>query len=64
MATSQLSLGLTDPFGNKISCDTGSIPMRRLTLENLSRFRTLQDFFSKPPSPRSTAAPQQLALQI
>ncbi|KAH0565239.1 hypothetical protein GP486_001367 [Trichoglossum hirsutum] len=47
-ADSPLKLGLRDPFHNPISCPKGTIPMSRLTLERLTRFRTLNDFFSKP----------------
>jgi len=47
-ADSPLKLGLRDKFGNRISSPKGRIPMARLTLEKLTRFSTLQDFFSKP----------------
>ena len=48
-ADSPLKQGLKDRFGNPISCPTGSIPMARLTLERLTGFRTLGDFFAKVP---------------
>ena len=38
-----------DAFGNSIGCADGFIPMRRITLEELSRFRTLREFFEKGP---------------
>jgi len=38
-----------DTFGNPIGCAPGSIPMRRITLEELSRFETLQQYFEKGP---------------
>lgn len=38
-----------DKFGNAIACEQGTIPMRRVTLEEMSRFPTLHDFFSKGP---------------
>jgi hypothetical protein len=43
-----------DEFGNSARCEEGTIPMRRITLDELSRFATLQDFFKKAPD----AAPQ------
>jgi hypothetical protein len=44
---SPLKLGLKDRFGNPISCPKNKIPMARLTLEKLTRFSTLNDFFAK-----------------
>ena len=38
-----------DPFGNPVRCETGSIPMRRITLEDMSRFATLRQYFQKSP---------------
>lgn len=38
-----------DNFGNDLSCPSGTIPMRRLTLEDLARFATLKEFFQKGP---------------
>jgi hypothetical protein len=49
-ADSPLKLGLTDQFGNTISCPEHAIPMSRLTLERLTRFTTLRDFFGKFPN--------------
>jgi hypothetical protein len=46
---SPLTLGLVDPFGNAVSCEEGTIPMRRITLEETSRFETLEKFFHKTP---------------
>lgn len=46
---SPLTLGLVDPFGNAVSCEVGTIPMRRITLEEMSRFETLETFFRKIP---------------
>ena len=45
----QLSYKMKDLSGNIMYCRKGTIPMRRLTLETLTRFRTLDDFFSKGP---------------
>lgn len=36
-----------DRFGNIMFCDEGFIPMRRITLDDLTRFRTLEDYFNK-----------------
>jgi len=38
-----------DRHGNAMHCPPGTIPMRRVTLEDLSRFPTLKDFFRKGP---------------
>jgi hypothetical protein len=38
-----------DWYGNVMDCPEGTIPMRRVTLEDLTRFETLQDFFQKGP---------------
>src|SRR5437667_220037 len=38
-----------DRHGNVMQCPSGTIPMRRVTLEDLSRFPTLKDFFRKGP---------------
>jgi hypothetical protein len=46
---SPLTLGLVDPFGNAVSCEEGTIPMRRVTLEETTRFETLEKFFHKSP---------------
>lgn len=45
----QLSRKMKDLYGNTMYCRNGTIPMRRLTLETLTRFETLDDFFSKGP---------------
>ncbi len=48
--TGQLPSGQTaDAFGNSVTCEEGTIPMRRITLEELSRFETLRQFFQKGP---------------
>ena len=38
-----------DSFGNVMNCPEGTVPVRRVTLEDLARFETLQDFFRKGP---------------
>jgi hypothetical protein len=44
----QISPGLNvDPHGNLKSCTSGNIPIRRVTLEEMSRFETLAHFFQK-----------------
>jgi hypothetical protein len=48
---SQLPLGQTkDTFGNTLGCEANTIPMSRVTLEQLSRFKTLHEFFEKGPN--------------
>lgn len=36
-----------DVFGNAISCDQGTIPMRRITLEEMTRFGSLRGFLAR-----------------
>ena len=36
-----------DRFGNSIPCERGTIPLRRITLEEMTRFMNLRDFFRK-----------------
>jgi Neprosin/Neprosin activation peptide len=38
-----------DVFGNTMSCPPGTIPMRRITLEEIARFESLSHFFRKSP---------------
>lgn len=38
-----------DRHGNVMQCPLGTVPIRRVTLEDLTRFGTLQDFFQKGP---------------
>lgn len=40
----------TDDFGNTLGCEDHTIPMARVTLEQLSRFKTLHEFFEKGPN--------------
>lgn len=42
-----LSKRKKDPHGNVQFCEPGSIPMRRITLDELVRYETLADFFNK-----------------
>lgn len=39
--------GRRDPFGNRRFCRSGLIPLARVTLDQLVRFRTLRSFFAK-----------------
>ena len=48
-AVSPLTLGLSDAFGNTVGCDEGTIPLRRVTLKEMTHFRTLEGFFRKTP---------------
>lgn len=48
-AEPQLASEMTDPFGNSRSCPPGLIPFRRISLEELSRFESLDHFFRKSP---------------
>jgi hypothetical protein len=54
-----LQAGQRDPFGNEQCCPPGTIPIRRITLEEMTRFPTLADYFRKAPlvkgHPRLTA---------
>jgi hypothetical protein len=47
--TSPLDADQEDRHGNMMHCPPGTIPMRRVTMEDLSRFPTLRDFFRKGP---------------
>jgi Neprosin len=57
LAPSPLELGLADGFGNRIACDRDTVPMRRITLEELTRFSTLRQFFRKAPDAGTQPAP-------
>jgi hypothetical protein len=49
--TSQLSADkLVDEFGNSRVCEDNTIPLRRVTLQEMSRFATLKNFFEKGPN--------------
>jgi hypothetical protein len=49
----QVAPGSKDGHGNARTCPPGTIPMRRITLEEMTRFRTLEDFFRKDPRVKS-----------
>jgi hypothetical protein len=51
-----------DKHGNQMSCPAGYIPMRRITLEEMTRFESMRHFFQKSPHgggrpPRSSGNP-------
>ncbi|MCU1294641.1 MAG: hypothetical protein JWP08_3491, partial [Bryobacterales bacterium] len=47
----QVPAGKTkDEFDNTLGCEAQTIPMRRITLEQLSHFKNLQEFFQKGPN--------------
>ncbi|MGC9947142.1 MAG: neprosin family prolyl endopeptidase [Bryobacteraceae bacterium] len=50
-----------DEFGNSVACEAGTIPMRRLTLDEMTRFPTLQQFFQKGPNGAGRAPGSDLA---
>ena len=45
----QLSPDRKDHLGNAMYCEPGSIPIRRVTLDEMSRFETLDHYFRKTP---------------
>jgi hypothetical protein len=50
---SQNASNQVDELGNALTCDPSTIPMRRITLEEMTQFPTLRHFLQKKP----TAAP-------
>jgi hypothetical protein len=40
----------TDEFGNSVGCEQNTIPMRRITLEEMKQFPTLREYFQKGPN--------------
>lgn len=50
-----------DKFGNSTRCEANTTALHRLTLETLSRFATLHDFYKKSP-PLQTGSSQSAAL--
>lgn len=47
--TSFLEEGLTDDEGNAMHCPPGNVPIRRITLEDIVRFKNLEEFRQKAP---------------
>ena len=56
--TSQRNVTGIDAFGHKQVCNSGSIPMRRITLQEMSRFPTLHDFLAKGPNGAGQVRPR------
>lgn len=48
-ATSFVQAGGQDTHGNAVQVPDGTIPVRRVTIEEMARFQTLQHFFAKNP---------------
>lgn len=46
-AVAPMAADQTDRYGNPTLCPPGFVPVRRVTLDEMARFRTLGDFFSK-----------------
>ena len=46
-ATGPFAIGRKDRHGNPMGCPAGTIPVRRITMEQLARSSTLRDFLSK-----------------
>jgi hypothetical protein len=53
-----------DKFGNTMFCPPGTVPLRRITLDVLAGFETLQDFFQKSPDGRSQTPPNATAPSV
>ena len=58
----QLHADLHDQFGNRMLAPEGTIPVRRLTIEDLARFSTLHEFFQKSPGSSGAARPPHVAV--
>lgn len=58
-AVSQVTPGLKDAFGNAVACPAGTIPMRRMTLQETVKFPSLAAYLGKEPAgaPSPTVAP-------
>ena len=62
LAASPLGPDRKDRHGNVMHCPPGTIPLRRVTIQDLTRFETLKDFFRKGPKgagrpPRASEPP-------
>lgn len=49
LATSFVQAGGSDVHGNALTVPDGTVPIRRVTLADMARFQTLQQFFAKNP---------------
>lgn len=66
--TGAFEIARKDKYGNQMSCPAGHIPMRRITLEELTRFETMRHFFQKSPAggghpPKASSSPAATAPQ-
>jgi hypothetical protein len=46
---------MSDPYGNKMECMEGTVPLARLTLDHMTKFGDLEGLFQKPALPESSA---------
>jgi hypothetical protein len=53
-----LGAGKKDSLGNAMECPDGTIPLRRLRLEDMSRFENLHQFFQKSPVGNEVTPPK------
>lgn len=53
-----LSREKKDRHGNVMFCESGFIPLRRITLDELTRFETLEDYFNKFGKAGTSGLPQ------
>jgi len=53
-----------DRFGNATSCEDGTVPIQRTTLEQISRFPTLKAFLSKSPDGKAHIPGQQTSASV
>jgi hypothetical protein len=60
-AASPLTLGLHDAYGNAVACPAGTIPVRRVTLDQLTRFPTVKAFLAKQPQGTTPGGPHRYA---
>src|SRR5579862_2573991 len=52
-----LGAGKKDAEGNAMECPEGTIPLRRLRLEDMARFENLHQFFQKSPAGNEISPP-------
>ena len=53
-----------DAYGNAQACADGEIPMRRVTLDEMSRFKNLRDFFKKEPQSDAATETHKYAYEL
>ena len=59
----QFEPGQKDRFGNSVPCERGTVPMMRVTLERMSKFRNLREFLQKGPDGAGQIRPHDGALR-